>query len=149
MESKTLVLSALLLAMVSSADAAPQQPLVPEDWREIAMPRSKAKAFVSPDGVARLHAGHSVAHRSDLAADMNAMAYRDGETITYQRRGESWLAVSGYRGNEIFYRKSNLACGGTRWHIVELRYPREAKKRLDDVVTAAARRMTAYSNDCQ
>jgi hypothetical protein len=147
MGTKALIMTTLLLASVSSADAA--QPLVPGGWREVEVPRSKAKMFVSPDGAANLRAGHQDAHPANLAADMDAMAYHDGEAITYQRRGRSWLAVSGYRGGEIYYRKANLACGGTRWHIVELRYPREAKKRLDDVVTAAARRMTAYNRDCK
>ena len=51
-----------------------------------------------------------------------------GETITYQRRVGSWLAVSGYREGESFYWKSNLACRGTRWHTIDLQYPRDAKK---------------------
>jgi hypothetical protein len=139
----------MLVLATLSVQAAQQPPLIPDGWRELPVPRSKAKAFISPDGEARMRAGHEEAHPSNLAADMDAMAYHEGETITYQRRGKSWLAVSGYRGDEIYYRKANLACGGTRWHIVELRYPREAKKKLDDVVTAAARRMTAYNQDCQ
>ena len=148
MKTKTLMLFAFLLVAHSSVEAAQQASLVPEGWREVAVPQSKAKLFISPDGTARLRAGHESAHPANLAAEMNAMAYHEGETVTYQRRGKSWLAVSGYRGGEIYYRKANLACGGTRWHIVELRYPREAKKRLDDIVTTAARRMTAYNRDC-
>ena len=74
---------------------------------------------------------------------MDRLTYHEGETITYQRRGGSWLAVSGYRDGEIFYRKSNLACRGTRWHTIELQYPRYAKERLDRIVTEIARRMEA------
>jgi hypothetical protein len=148
MKIRALILAALVLAAVSPVEASQQTSLVPEGWREVPVPQSKAKAFVSPDGVAHLRAGHEAAHPANLAADMNAMAYHEGETITYQRRGKSWLVVSGYRGDEIYYRKANLACGGTRWHIVELRYPRGAKERLDGVVTSAARRMTAYNRDC-
>jgi hypothetical protein len=48
-----------------------------------------------------------------LDRDMDDIAYRDGEQITYQRRGRTWIAVSGYWGYQIFYRKSNLACGGS------------------------------------
>ena len=80
--------------------------------------------------------------------DLDRLMYREGETITYQRRGRSWLAVSGYRDGEIFYRKSNLACRGTRWHTIELQYPREAKERLDRIVTAIARNMGSYGSDC-
>ena len=87
------------------------------------------------------------AHR-DRAAELDAIAFRPGETITYQRRTRSWIAVSGYRGGDIFYRKSNLACGGTHWNNVEFVYPRADKKRLDAMVTAVAHSMTRESNVC-
>ena len=118
MKIRAFILAALVLARVSPVEASQQTSLVPQGWREVPVRQSKAKAFVSPDGVAHLRAGHEPAHPANLAADMNAMAYHEGETITYQRRGKSWLVVSGYRGDEIYYRKANLACGGTRWHIV-------------------------------
>jgi hypothetical protein len=79
---------------------------------------------------------------------MDRLMYREGERITYQRRGGSWLAVSGYRNGDIFYRKSNLACRGTRWHIIELEYPREAKVPLDPIVTEIARRMGGHGTEC-
>lgn len=121
---------------------------MPEGWREVAASGSERgeRVFVSPDGGARLRMGHVVA--GDTRRDINRLTVRDGETITYQRRGRSWLAVSGYRGGEIFYRKSNLACRGTRWHTIELQYPRDMKARLDPVVTAIARGMTAYGSEC-
>ena len=65
--------------------------------------------------------------RSDGAADLDEIAFRSGETISYQRRARSWIAVSGYRGGDIFHRKSDLACGGTRWNNVEFIYPRAEK----------------------
>ena len=79
---------------------------------------------------------------------MDAIAFRPGETITYQRRTRGWIAVSGYRCGDIFYRKSNLACGGTRWNNIEFIYPRADKKRLDTMVTAVARGMTRERNAC-
>ena len=87
-------------------------------------------------------------HRSNRGRDMDRLLYREGERITYQRRGGSWLAVSGYRNGDIFYRKSNLACRGTRWHIIELEYPREAKVPLDPIVTEIARRMGGHGTEC-
>jgi hypothetical protein len=123
---------------------------VPEGWREVDASSSgdEARTFVSPDGAARLRLGHVEARRENLRRDMNALTYRDGETVTYERRGGSWLVVSGYREGEIFYRKSNLACRDTRWHTIDLRYPREARKRLDSVVTSIAKNMSAYASDC-
>jgi hypothetical protein len=139
------------LVVASSVVVAAPRPLVPPGWKEFgaSSDTDKPKTFVSPDGTARLRVGHIVAHPSDLRGDMDRLAHRDGETITYQRRGSSWLAVSGYREGEIFYRKSNLACAGTRWNTIELRYPREAKAKLDATVTAIAHDMGAYRNDCR
>jgi hypothetical protein len=147
---RTVLTTTMMLALgMAQAIAAPPS-LVPNGWREIVTSDSanKARTFVSPDGAARLRLGYVSASRESLRRDMDALTYRDGETITYERRGGSWLAVSGHREGEIFYRKSNLACRGTRWHTVELRYPREAKQRLDHVVTTIARNMGAYGSEC-
>ena len=142
------VVAALLSLTLAYATAAPR-PLSPEGWREVpASGDGGERVFVSPNGVARLTLGHVPAHRGNRGRDMHRLMYREGERITYQRRGGSWLAVSGYRNGDIFYRKSNLACRGTRWHIIELEYPREAKEPLDPIVTAIARRMGAYGMDC-
>ena len=86
--------------------------------------------------------------RTALDKQMDEIAYQAGERITYQRRGASWIAVSGYRGDQIFYRKSNLACGGRNWHHIELLYPREQKRPMDQTVTFIAHAMTKYGNDC-
>lgn len=147
MRASTLVASALTLLLTSAATAAPS--LVPPGWREVGDPGAGARTFVSPDGAARLRVGHIAADRRNLRGDMDAISYKDGESITYQRRGDSWVAVSGYRDDQIFYRKGNLACGQTRWHMVEFRYPREAKRQMDAAVTAVAHDMGAYGSDCR
>ena len=122
--------------------------MLPPGWTEdyvSAEPRTRR--FKSADGAVRLTARQTHAHRNRVA-DMDAIAFRPGETITYQRRTPSWIAVSGYRGEDIFYRKSNLACGGTRWNNIEFTYPRADKKRLDAMVTAVARNMTREGDAC-
>jgi hypothetical protein len=65
------------------------------------------------------------------------------------RRAPNWVAVSGYREGKIFYRKSNLACDGTRWNQVELVYPKENKRSMDRPVTRIAHGMTEYGGDCR
>jgi hypothetical protein len=77
------------------------------------------------------------------------MSFQDGEQIAYLRRAPNWIAVSGYRKGMIFYRKSNLACGGTRWNQIELVYPPESKPAMDQPVTRLARGMAGYEGDCQ
>jgi hypothetical protein len=58
---------------------------------------------------------------------MKNVAFADGEQITHLRAERTWIEVSGFKGDRIFYRKSVLACGGTSWHEVTLEYPAEAK----------------------
>jgi hypothetical protein len=123
--------------------------LVPSGWIEISKDaETKTRTFQSPDGWITLVTQQSRANPLDLSADLSQIANRPGEIITYQRQGPTWIAVSGYRSDNIFYRKSNLACGGTRWNNVEFLYPRAEKQRMDSVVTSVARNMTRYARDC-
>jgi hypothetical protein len=109
--------------------------------------QAKTRQFRSPDGRGRLITSQTHTS-SDRKSDMDRIAYHDGERVTYQRRGRTWIAVSGYRGDRIFYRKSNLACHGTRWHNIEFVYPATDKQRMDRGVTSAAHIMASYSNRC-
>ncbi len=139
--------AAILFILVAFGQARAQQlpSIVPDGWRqESADPETKTRRFMSPDGRAWLETKQAPADMAALQLEMDDIAYRDNEKITYQRRGRTWIAVSGYWGNQMFYRKSNLACGGTRWHHIEFAYPREEKKRMDAAVTRMARGMTDY-----
>jgi hypothetical protein len=119
-----------------------------EGWRQISSDaQNKTREFRSPDGRAHLLTSQT-RPTGNLSRDMDRIAYKAGERVTYQKRGLSWVAVSGYRGNTIFYRKSNLACHGTKWHNIEFAYPASNKRQLDRGVTAAARIMGSYSNRC-
>ena len=138
----------LLAAVPTAASAKPGSNMLPPGWTEVhSDAATRTRRFESAGGEVTLTARQTPAN-SNRAADLDAIAFRSGETITYQRRTRSWIAVSGYRGDNIFYRKSNLACGGTRWNNVEFIYPRADKKRLDAMVTSVARGMTRESNAC-
>jgi len=131
-----------------AASAASRVPYLPGGWSMVsANPETKTRGFQSADGRSRLSTGQTPT-TGDLNGDMDRIARHDGERITYQRRGKSWIAVSGYRGDQIFYRKSNIACGGTRWHNIEFTYPATDKRSMDQAVTTMARVMSRYSNDC-
>jgi hypothetical protein len=43
---------------------------------------------------------------------MKAVAFADGEQITHLRGERSWIEVSGFKGDRIFYRKAIVVCGG-------------------------------------
>ena len=137
-----------LVAVPAAASAQAGPSMLPPGWTQVHEDAAtRTRRFQSAGGEVTLTARQTPAH-SDRAADLDAIAFRPGETITYQRRTRSWIAVSGYRGGDIFYRKSNLACGGTRWNNIEFVYPRADKKRLDGMVTSVARGMTRESNAC-
>ena len=61
---------------------------------------------------------------------MKTVAFVDGEQITRLRGERSWIEVSGFKGDRIFYRKSVLACGGTSWHEIAFEYPAEAQLKV-------------------
>lgn len=149
MMRKILIGILLLLPLPATGQQMRLPNLVPEGWvQTYADIGTKTRRFVSPDGQSIMTSSESVAHRGSLQRDMDSIAYHSGERITYQRRGDSWIAVSGYRNGHIFYRKSNLACGGYRWHNVELEYPIEDKRRMDAPVTQIAHDLTRYREDC-
>jgi hypothetical protein len=145
--ARILVALTLVLLTVSLANAQARDDVVPRGWVEDRTAEYGTVRYVSPDGQSFM-AARAAASTDRLDDDMDAIAFRDGERITYQRRGGSWLAVSGFKGNRIFYRKSHLACRGQVWHHVELEYPAAQKRRLDSTVTKVARGMTGYKGAC-
>jgi len=143
-------LAIVLCAMLSPPASAQDRPnLIPRGWTMAeADAETKTRKFASPDGQASLIVRQIAADRTALGASLDRVAYRNDEQVTYHRRASTWVAVSGYRDGRIFYRKINLACRGTRWHFVELEYPRDMKRAMDATVTHIARGMTFYSDDC-
>jgi serine/threonine-protein kinase len=138
---------ALILSVACTAGAQDGFELVPRGWQAApAHPDFKGRKFVSPDGSAWMVV--YATPTSDDSREPQAYAYVDDERITYQRRTRRFVVVSGYRGDRIFYRKSNLACGGTRWHTISLEYPVAAKRQMDAVVTSIAHGMNRYDAAC-
>lgn len=141
---KTISLAALLLLGLASGAAAQQNDLVPPGWVRLPdRPEQPGPRYASPDGRAVLM-GHASPADRPIRAEMDAIAFRDGERITYQRRTRRFIAVSGYKGDRIFYRKSNLACDGRRWHHISLEYPAADKRKMDRIVTRIAHGMNRY-----
>ena len=140
----------VVMVLVGVAPVHAERPnLVPDGWAEVSAPEGwSGRRFVSPDGRSWMTARQTGADRSDLRRDVDRLASRDGERVTYRQRGKNWIAVSGYRDGQIFYRKSNLACGRTRWNTIEFQYPPSEKLRMDAAVTSIQRAMTRYADQC-
>ena len=116
-----------------------QARLVPTDWREEAADPAlnKAQRFVSPDGNSWFLAYTLPAGEEGIAGHMKAVAFADGEQVTYLHGERTWIAVSGFKEGRIFYRAALLACGGDRWHHIAFEYPASAKAKMRDFVDRA------------
>lgn len=122
------------------------QSIIPPDWT-ITQPRQGFRRFTSPDRSAWLSLYASPIGRESVRDHIEGLKHHFGEgVVTYERGGETWLVLSGFKGSRIFYRKAMLACGGRAWHYLEFQYPRSEKRAFDQFVARASYALKAYSN---
>jgi hypothetical protein len=153
---RTICLASLIAVTLTAAHAQtrsndPQRQgipaVVPPDWvLQPTDPNGHRKHLTSPDGSASLTVLEDRAD-TNLAAYMRSVAKRDGERVTYQRRGQSWIVASGFVGDRIFYRKAMLACRDSVWHQIAFEYPAARKLSYDRFVTRAEKALAAHRND--
>ncbi len=140
------IVAASMLALVRfsiGASAAPPA-IVPPGWTTERVPGDRMIIrYVSPDGRAVLTLRDMSSEREELG-----ILHRPDESVTYRQRGRSWLVLSGYRGDQIYYRRANLACGGERWHMIELNYPASDKRAMDQTVAFISHHLDRYRNIC-
>jgi hypothetical protein len=140
---------ALLMGGSAAVAAAPARDdlrsVIPPDWHAVPPPQgSNARGFVSPDGNSKIVLYAKPATRP-VAAQLERLRRVRGGDITYEREGRTWIVVSGFFGNRIFYRKAMLACGGTAWHYLEFEYPAAQKRAFDSFVTRSSAALGAYA----
>ena len=125
--------------------------LIPRNWQlEPPDPNWKGRRYVSPDGSAWVALYTNQTGQESVSAHMQAVAFVEGEQITYLRGERDRIAVSGLKDGRVFYRKAALACGGQSWHHVAFEYPVDAKRKMDGLVTRLSRRLDKYgSENCQ
>ena len=138
----------------ATSPGAPQQTfyrpgeLVPPNWQlQPPDPNWNGKRFVSPDGAAWFATYATPAEQEPIAAHMKAIAFVEGEEITYLRGERGAIVVSGLKADRIFYRKAVLACGGKVWRHVAFEYPADLKRNMDRFVTRAADAVDQAVND--
>ena len=148
---RKLVLCCLAIVMGASAPtlAAPAgddfRSIIPQDWKAVPPPHdSNARGFISPDGNSKIVLYARPASRPAAAHLARLRSVRGGQ-VAYERQGRSWIVVSGFFGNRIFYRKAMLACGGTSWHYLEFEYPAAQKRAFDRFVTRSSAALGAYA----
>jgi hypothetical protein len=132
--------------MLAALGAAPRAPaLLPPGWTARPVEGDPTVIrYVSPDQRAVL----TLRDVSRSSRALPAASDHAGEMVTYRQRGRDWNVVSGYRGDEIFYRRVTVACGGTRVHTIELVYPRSDKRKMDAIVTRVSHRLQRYNEIC-
>ena len=125
--------------------------VVPSNWRlERDEGNGRGNRYISPDGSSWFAPNALPIGTEPIALQMNRIARRDGEQMTYLRREPDWIAVSGFRGGKIFYRKAVVACGGKVWHHIEFEYPAALKRSMDAFVTRASYSIDhAENQDCE
>jgi hypothetical protein len=154
---RTIYLAGLAIAFaLTAADAQtrsndPQRrgipAVLPPDWiLQPTDPNGHRKDLTSPDGRASLAILEERAD-TNTAAYVRSLAERDGERVTYGRRGRGWVVSSGFKGDRIFYRKAMLACHDTVWHQIAFEYPAAEKRAYDGFVTRAEKALAAHRND--
>jgi len=119
---------------------------LPPGWQQQPTdPKWLGKRFVSPDGTGSFSAYITPVAQEPIAQHMKNVAFADGEQITHLRGERTWIEVSGFKGDRIFYRKSLLACGSTSWHEVALEHPAEAQS-MNGFVDRVAKRVELDQN---
>ena len=121
--------------------------LIPRDWQLMPPdPKWQGRRYMSPEGDAWL-AFYATGAANDAQERFKAVAFGDGEQVTWLRGERDRLTVSGLKGDNIFYRQVMLACGGTMWRHVALEYPAAAKDRLDRFVARLSRGFERIADD--
>lgn len=100
------------------------------------------RAFVSPDGKARLLVG-----AFDNTAEFDLVGYRDyllrenykGARLDYERTTAKWFVISGVRGDTMFYERVSFTCGGKLVNSWAMLYPVAERRLYDRVVEGVAR----------
>ena len=124
-----------------------QERLIPSGWRlQPPDPDWHGRRYVSPIGDAWLAIYQSPAAQEPLSQHLKAVAFVEGEEITYLHGERDWLVVSGIKGDRIFYRKVSLACDKRTWEHVAFEYPAETKRAFDGLVTRSARVLARKCN---
>jgi hypothetical protein len=120
--------------------------IVPSNWHLLPEDaQTHERRFTSPSGDAWLSLYARPPGSESIEAYLKGVRRGEHERITYERAGRTWIVVSGYNGNRIFYRKAMLSCGGRSWHHLAFEYPAVQKRAFDEFVTRASYALKEYN----
>jgi serine/threonine-protein kinase len=119
---------------------------IPPGWTANPPPdNDDGLTFTSPDRKAKITIS-GILNTDEVSREFKLrLSPNPEETISYLRRGDNWLVVSGTRSDVIFYRKSLLSCNGTIWNDLSIEYPASQKVVFMRMVERIARSLKAGS----
>ncbi|AMN44091.1 hypothetical protein [Rhodoplanes sp. Z2-YC6860] len=85
--------------------------------------------------------------QSQLELFMKDFAFVVGEKITDLRAQQNWVAVTGNKGDRLFYREAVIASAGRTWHQIAFEYPEGMKAQMDRFISDAALAVLHSEND--
>ena len=90
------------------------------------------RRFVAPDAALEIYAWHNTDGENAGSLKRRLIGTEGYEDVTYSPSGRSWLVISGYRGDNIFYEKYFFR--GDLVHGFGMEFPREEKPRYAPIV---------------
>jgi hypothetical protein len=83
------------------------------------------RAFASADALLMIFATHNTLNETPASMKRDMVGMQDYEEVTYSPSGDTWLVLSGYRGDTIFYEKYFFRDGVISAFAIE--FPQERK----------------------
>jgi hypothetical protein len=119
--------------------------VAPLDWKK--QPLDNGGRFLSPDGSASFPFYTTAAHDEPITEHMKRFAFGDSEETTSLAGERTWISVSGFKGDRLFYRQAALACGGDRWHHIAFEFPANTKRSMQDFIKRAVEYLNSGQNE--
>lgn len=93
-------------------------------------------AFETPDGSAGfvIFASRNVEGGSLTEIRDYVLSTADYSRLTYSPRGNSWFVLSGFDGDDIYYEKYAISCGGRVVNAFSIRFPTVEKPTYAPVI---------------
>jgi len=103
--------------------------------------RGSGHSFSTPDGRANVSL-YTIANQPQRSPSefLDQEFQLPRSSAIYRRVTGNMLAISGYRGDQIYYARCNF--GRERLHCVALNYPADEKRRWDAIVTRVSRSLS-------
>lgn len=99
---------------------------------EAAPEKGDGRRFTSPDATLEIYAWDNADGETAASLERRLVGSEGYQDVTYSPSGPTWLVLSGYRGDNIFYEKYFFR--GDAVHGFGIEFPRAAKPRYAPII---------------